>query len=335
MAKDYRFLFAILPVLLVPGQAGAGEGEWTLQLEPMIMDGFGNDRHVLTSREIDVDAAPALATSTPVALDTENGPGYRFELRYGRESWDDWGLGLDFFWFSASQGRPARTAAASAPIDTVIFEVSDREYASSDPADVLYFNTLEDTDIATWTADLYATRMLLATPDHGLELQLGLRNADFDNDVHTVAGIQDVGGSTFDASSNYGRMIGPLVGLAADFHFGRNTIRTYLGQSLVFGTTDLSNMTRDFTGPFTDMPAVVSQSTFGTEQDTSIPITEFRVTWTYRINRRFALGLAANSSIWWDVPVPPGVDPGVSGNEAFAENTIRYFGLAGVIKLSL
>lgn len=326
-----------LSVILALGAAppiAAADSEWSLLLEPMIMDAYGHDPHILTVREFALGGTPTAVTETPVTLETDSGLAYRFELQYAR---DDWTLGLDFFWFNTSQGRPSRTAAAdgpAGPIERIDFEVADRVFTSDDPGEVLAFGVLEDTDLIAWTVDLYAIKTLMETPESGLKLQLGLRNADFDNDFHSVTALENVSGSLIDASSNYPRMIGPLLGLSGDLHFGRNLIRGYLGQSVVFGTAELRHTTSDFTGP-TGTPTVVAVETFGKDQDVAIPITEFRLNWLYPINEHVALGVSANTSVWWDVPVPPGVIPISEGDEIFHENTIVYFGLALAVKLGL
>jgi hypothetical protein len=314
--------------------AAAADAEWSLLVEPMYMDAYGHDQHVLTIRELDLNSAPPVEIATPVTLDNEAGIGYRFELQYAR--WD-WTVGLDFFWFDASQGRARHTAAANAStglFEQVIFETAGRAVISDDAAEPLLFEVLEDTDIAAWTVDLYAIRPLVESSDAALQLQLGLRNADFDNDFHSVVAIENVSGSLVDASSNYDRMIGPLIGVAGRASLGRSTLRGYLGQSVVFGSVQLSHMTRDFTGPVSTTPNVVAQETFGKDQDVAIPITEFRVNWLYPLSRRVALGLSANTSAWWDVPVPPGV-PVTDGARAFQENTIVYFGLALAVQVRL
>ena len=226
-----------LSIILALGAAppiAAADSEWSLLLEPMIMDAYGHDPHILTVREFALGGTPTAITETPVTLETDSGLAYRFELQYAR---DDWTLGLDFFWFNTSQGRPSRTAAAdgpAGPIEQIDFEVADRVFTSDDPGEALVFGVLEDTDLIAWTVDLYAIKTLMETPESGLELQLGLRNADFDNDFHSVTALENVSGSLIDASSNYPRMIGPLLGLSGDLHFGRNLIRGYLGQSVVF-----------------------------------------------------------------------------------------------------
>jgi hypothetical protein len=322
-----RVVLAVLLVLGCEGLARAEDGEWSVLLEPMYMDAYGHDQHVLTVRDIDLGSTPTVATETPVALDTDGALGLRFELQYARS---DWGAGLDFSWFDTSQGRPSRNASGG-PDNEVTFETPGRTFSSNDPDEVLFFNVLEDTELNAWTFDLYGLKTLAELPAGDVQLQFGVRNADFDNDYHSVVGVQDVAGSAFDASSNYGRMMGPLVGLVAEANFGKHSVRGYIGQSVVLGSASLTNSTRDFVGPVS-APTVVGQESFGKEEDVAIPITEFRVGWLYPISRRVSLGLSANTSVWWDVRVPPGVVPGANGNEVFLENTIVYFGLAIAVK---
>jgi hypothetical protein len=301
----------------------------------MLMDAYGHDPHILTVHEFGLGATPATDTKTPVTLDTDSGLAYRFELHYARE---EWAFGLDFFWFGTSQGRPSRTAAAdgpAGPINQIDYEVADRTFTSSDADEVLLFSVLEDTDLNAWTVDLYAIKALSETPQSGLQLQFGLRNADFDNDFHSLTALQDIAGTLIDASSNYSRMIGPLLGLSGNVQYGRNSFRGYIGQSVVFGTAELRHTTSDFTGPVSDAPSIVAVETFGKDQDVAIPITEFRLNWLYPISRHFSLGASANTSVWWDVPVPPGVAPAPEGDEIFHENTIVYFGLALAAKFAL
>lgn len=328
---------AVLPVLLALGGAGlarAGEGEWTVLLEPMQADAFGHDQHVLTIHEIDLDSAPTTDSRTPVTLDTESAVGYRVELQYTRPHWR-WGL--DVFWFNTSQGRPSRTAAGptGGTLDAAVFEVADRSFTADEPGEVLFFSVLEDTDLSAWAVDLYGMKTLIDAPEGALRMQFGLRNADFDNDYHHVVGLQNVAGSFLDASSNYARLIGPLVGFAATLDIGRSSISGYLGQSVVFGTAELlTSTTRDFVGAVSGSPTIVAQRSFGKEEDVAIPITELRIGWLYPINRHIALGVSANTSLWWDVPVPPGVVPIPDGDEVFHENTLVFFGLAVAVKLT-
>ena len=328
-------IIAVVTMGVASGSAVGGEnGEWTLLLEPMYMDAFGHDQQVLSIRHIDLDATPATDTGTPVALDTEGTFTNRITLQYSRANWEEWTVGLDVIYFAAAQGRPARTAAAdgpSGPIDQVVFEVADRSYASNDPDEVLLFNVLTDTDLEVWTTDVYGIKTLTETPERQLRLLLGLRNADFDNDYHGIAGIEGVNGSLIDASSNYDRMLGPLVGLIGEVQLGKNTLSGYIGQSVVFGSANLSRTISDFVGPASEAPTIVAQESFRRKQDVSIPITEFRITWLRPISRRVSLGLTANASVWSDVPVPPGIVPDVAGG-GFDRNTIVFFGFGAAVE---
>ena len=258
---------------------------------------------------------------------------YRDEVQYTRKQWR-WGV--DIFWFDTAQSAASRTAAAdgpSGPVNDVVFQVADRSFTSSGPSEVLYYSVLEDTDLAAWTVDLYGMRTLAGNSDSGIHLQFGLRIGDFDNDYRAVVGMQDATGSRLDASSNYDLMMGPLVGLAGDFHSGRNHIEGYIGQSVLLGSVELTSMSREFTGPSSDAPSFYAQETLSTVKDVAVPITEFRLNWTYRLSKLLSLGLGANTSVWWDVAVPPGVIPIEGGDGALHENTIVFFGVLGVVEL--
>jgi hypothetical protein len=161
---------------------------------------------------------------------------------------DVWNFGLDFFIHRTDHGIGASTAAAD-PGGEARFEVAGRTFLSTGLDEVLYHRTLEDTTIELWIADLYALRPVRERGSSSLDLILGLRNADFDNDYRAIAGVQGVGGTRIDASSNYSRLQGPLVGLALELQRGRHTLRGDLRQSVVFGEVELSRTLRDFTGP--------------------------------------------------------------------------------------
>ena len=337
-ARKHRVAVTIVAVVSIGvagGSAiGAENSEWTLRLEPMYTDAFGNDRQVLRVRRLDLDATPSTDTGTPVTLDTEGTLANRITVQYSRANWQDWTVGLDFIFFGTAQGRPARTAAAdgpAGPIDQVVFEVADRSFTSNDPAEALSFDVLTDTDMAAWTMDLYGIRTLAEAPERKLYLLLGLRNADFDNDYHGIARIDSVNGSLIDASSNYDAMQGPLLGLIGEIQLGKNTLTGYIGQSVVFGSTNLSRTVSDFVGPASDPLAIVAQETFRRIQDVSIPITEVRVRWMHPISQRFSVGVTANASIWSDVPVPPAIEPGIAGG-GLEENTIVFFGLGAALE---
>ncbi len=319
---------AILAAAALAAGGTAGAGEWSFEVQPLYMEIHGHDQHVLTVHR----AGGGLDEKSAVALDTDSALQYRGELRWAREKWT-WGL--DFLWVRADQEAAVPTAASSAG-EVVTFEVADRVFTSAGPGETLFYRVLEDTTVESWTLDLYGLRTLAETPDGALRLQLGIRNADFDNDYRAVVGIDGVAGRRLDSSSNYDRMIGPLVGLAGEVRFGRSVLEGYLGQSVVFGSVELTGSGREFTGPFsdseTDPPAFFAQELLRNTQDAAIPITETRIGWAYEFGEHLTVGAGVQASAWWEVPVPPGVVPGPGGDQLLHETTIVFFGVLGTVK---
>ncbi|MCP4246764.1 MAG: hypothetical protein GY778_06920 [bacterium] len=307
-------------------------GEWTIEFEPLLMDAYGHDQHVMTVSDLAIDlAAGSLVDSqVPVSIDTNSGGAYRGKFQYDRGRW---GWGVDYLWFNTSQNQVGHTASGNGPFDPVAFEIADRSYVSNGPDEVLFFNVLEDTDLAIWTMDIYAERSLTESPDSGISLLFGLRIGDFDNDYRAVTGVEGLAGTRQDASSNYGAMVGPVVGLNAKARRGKHTFEGYLSQSVLLGEAGLSTRKRDFLGPFNADPVFVIDETFNHIQDVAIPISELRMKWSYQITRRLALGLVANAATWWDIPVPPGVIPG--SGPTLHENTIVFFGFGGGLRMTL
>ena len=342
IAMDYRLkaFFLLVAVALAAGPPAFADGRWSLSVEPIYVSVHGHDQHVLSVRDADLGATPATESRTAVLLETNGNLAPRFELRWDRESWT---FGLDFFHFVTKHALTDRSGSASGAGNELAFEVADRSFVSSSPSEVLSFRILEDTELATWTVDLYALRTLAETPSSAVRMQLGLRNADFDNDYRAVVGIVDAGGRRIDASSNYGRLTGPLVGLVGEISHGRSRFRGYIGQSLVFGEAELTHRARDFTGSLEaaiqvdgEIATASTDIGFRAPNDVAIPITEFRLGWSHRLTQRLELGAGINVSAWWDVPVPPGVVPSTAGGSSqLLENTIVYSGLSGTMKISL
>ncbi len=312
--------------------ASAARGEWTVELQPVHTQVYGHDPHVLTVHRIDRDADPALEDETAVLLESDSDFAYRAEIQWDRGG--EWTWGLDFSIFRTPQDAGPLAAAADGTAESVVFEVADRSFTSSGPGEMLFYDVLEDTTIETWTLDVYALRTLAEREGSELQLLLGLRNADFDNDYRAVVGIEGVAGSRLDASSNYDRMMGPLVGLVGRLERGRHSIVALLSQSVVFSTVELSGRSREFSGPFGETPAFFVEEAFRTTQDVAVPMTDLRLDWAYRLTDLVAVGAGIDSSTWWQVPVPPGLAPVPGGDQVLDENTIVFFGLAGSVKLT-
>ncbi len=332
-------LLALLLAPALPSAAQAAqseEGPWSVEVASVYTTVYGHDQHVLTVHSIDLDGSPVRDEKRAVSMDPDDGFAYRGAVRYGASPRWSWGLDFQIFVTGANAPTLSRAAdGAGGAIDQVVFEIADGAFASSRPGDVLFYRPLEDNAVETWTLDLYALRTLAAGEEARLALQLGLRNGDFDNDYRAVVGIEGAGGARLDASSNYDRMMGPLVGLLGEARWGRNTFEGYLGQSLLIGTAELTGSQRLFTGPFSETPDVFAEEVFRKEQDVGIPVTEFRLDWRYRLRQRIALGLGAHASAWWDVPVPPGIAPGPGGDQVLHEDTIVLLGLLGAVEVSL
>jgi len=300
-------------------------GGWSIEIAPVFIDLYGHDQHVLIIRES--DPGSNVVNESGVTLDTGSSTGYRAALQYERESWT---FGIDFLFVTL--GQKASERATGGP-NVVAFQVADARFSSTGTGEVLYYDALEDTDVNSWTFDFYGSRALTATDSGGLDVRFGIRIADFDNDYRAVVGVEGVEGLRFDASSNYGAMVGPLIGLTGRIEHGRHQFEGYVGQSVVLGEAELTSMRREFTGPFSEEPAFVSEEVFHALQDVAIPITDVRLDWHYRLTRMFSVGLGAHASTWWDVPVPPGVIPVDGGSKALHENTLVFYGLAGMIEV--
>jgi hypothetical protein len=318
-------MVAVLAWILVASSGAAEDGRWSVQLEGVYTDAGGHDPQVFTIHEIDL--ASGVDRSTGTLLETESDLGFRLRGEYSRGAWT-WGFASWTFYTEQSTPEVSRSADGGT---TLALEVPGSTFVSSGPDDVLFYRVLEDTSVQTWTFDLYATRRLVESPGGSLGVQFGVRFADFDNDYRTTAGAEGVEGVRFDASSNYGRMTGPLVGLVGDVKTGRSTLRGSLSQAVILGDADLSMQMREYVGPFGESPEFVSETTFATKTDAVIPVTELQIEWIYPVWSHLGLGVGLSATAWWDVPVPPGVS--VSGEiNALSENTIVYVGLSGIVR---
>jgi len=306
--------------------ASAGEGRWSIQLEGVYTDAAGHDPHVLSLHEIDF--ANGIDRATGTLLETESDLGFRVRAEYARGNWT-WGFANWVFYTEQSTPEISRSADSGT---TLALEVPGSIFVSSGPDEVLFYRVLEDTSVQTWTVDLYATRRLVENDAGKLGLKLGVKFGDFDNDYRTAAGIAGTEGVRFDASSNYGRMTGPLLGIVGDLPLGRSSLRGSLTQSVIFGDVDLSMMTREFVGPFGESPEFVSETTFATTANVAIPVSELELEWLYPVWSHLAFGVGVSASAWWDVPVPPGVSVS-TGVNALAENTIVYMGVSGIVRI--
>jgi len=319
-----RFIGTTCLLLLATPLAHAAD--WTLRLEPAWVDVYGNDRHVLTIHQADTASTPT--TERMTAIDLELARTLQLGLGLRRmEALSGWGM--DIWWYGATVEGIGLTGAGGATTP-LTYEADAQTYTSNDPATVLYYILREDNRLEVWTADFYYIRTLASSADASVEIQAGLRFGDFDNDYRSGVGIQGVEGTFLDASSNYPRMMGPLVGVDARFRNGRNLIEAYIGQSLIVGRAELQSQNRHFNGPFTEVPEPTfdAETHFHDWLQVAVPITELRLRYTFELTDRWAVGAGASTSAWWDVSVPPISVPG-QGNAgaALQENTVVFYSI--------
>ena len=317
----------MLAFALITIPAQAQRSGLRIRLEPTWLNPYGHDQHVLTIHQVTL--TPPADHKTAITLNTRAGWSYVGGLEYSNGRWT-WGL--DFFWFDAKQERPDISLAPGAGADAVRFEVADLSFVSSSASEVLYYRLLDDTELALWTLDAYAVRTLSQNGGGHLGLQFGLRFADFDNDYRAIVGVEGSSGQRIDASSNYGRMTGPLVGLRGGILGERLDLEGSFSQSVVIGEPALEMLARRFTGP-ADSPTFTTQELFESTQDIAIPISELRIKATVGLFDYVSLGGGVMASAWWDVAVPPGIIPGPGGDQVLHENTLVFFGLMGILEI--
>lgn len=306
--------------LLALGAALPAAAGWSVQLQTLFLEVGGHDQHALTVRQGGGEQRLAATTDGGTAF------GSRLAWERGRWTWI-----IDHFWFITGQTLSVPSAAGSAG-SPAEFEVAGRTFVSDDSGETLYYRLLEDNDVAMWTADLYARRTLSERPGRKTFVLFGLRLADFDNDYRAAVGIEGVAGRRLDSSSNYGLMPGPLVGVAAEWQRGKHRLEGTVKQAVVFGDAELTARTRDFVGPFGEMPAFTDEVVFRTTRNVEIPITDLRLDYGYAFGPRFTVGLGATASVWHGVPVPPGVIPtlGPGGQD---ENSLELVGVVASVRL--
>ncbi len=308
------------------GAAGpAWAGTWSVQVAPAYVAVEGHDPDVLAVRRA--------AGGEGVTLETDEALGYRAAVLWDR---GPWAYGLDFFIHRTDQAAgPLQVVAAGG--GTAGLELPHRSFTSTGPGQALYYRTLEDTTVELWVLDLYARRRLAARGRWSPTLIFGVRNADFDNDYRAIAGLGDVGGTRLDASSNYSRMMGPLVGVAALLERGRHRLGADLRQSVVFGDIELKRTLRDFSGPpgpFAgppeEVPAVAERHRIATTDDITLPMTDLRLWWEMKLGASWTIGANAGATAWFDLAVPPGVDPGRPDD--LEETTLVTYDLAMTVR---
>jgi hypothetical protein len=289
------------PVRAQPASSPA----WSVEVAPVYVLVEGHDPEVVRVR--------SGAGAENVALATDDALGYRAAVLWDRGRW---AYGLDFFIHRVDQsGGPLEATAAAGGSASV--ELPHRTFtAPGAGSEGLYYRTLEDTTVELWVLDLVARRAVGAVDGGGAALLFGVRNADFDNDYRAIAGRGDVGGARLDASSNYSRMMGPVVGALWAGERGRHTFGADLRLAVVFGDIELERAIRDFSGPpgrFAgppeELPPAPERHVIDETDSITVPMTDLRLSWEVRLGAGWAVGVGAGAAAWIDLAVPPGVAP--------------------------
>jgi len=301
----------------------AEKGQWTFRLEPMVMDAYGHDRHVLTIRRFSY--VPQTSASeehlTAVQLATDPGDAYRGELRYTRGKW---GLGLDVFSFETSQGVTVPEASGSQSEFVTYEAVGPWSFFSSEPSSVLFFHVLKDTDLTVWAVDLYGMRTVAERPKSALALHGGVRFAGFENDYRMRMGARDLSEASLDASASYDLLTGPMVGLAGEFGRGRSRVHACVGQSLLFGEVEQVYDASSYAPWYSNL------TTFRMKRDATVAVTDLRVRWTFALGEHFSLGTGVHGSWWSGLTFPP-TQPSTIAPENRSESSLVFFGVLGTV----
>lgn len=323
-ARRHCVAGALVLAFVVAVADRADGATWSFELLPIQVEVDGHDPRVLVERGA---AGPAA-----VALETDAALGYGLAARLDREGWS---FGLDFFIHRTDQSQGPLARAAAGEDAPVTFEIPHRRFVSTGPDEALYFRTLEDTTVELWVLDLYGRRGLGggASP---WSVLLGVRNADFDNDYRAIAGLGEAGGTRLDASSNYGRMIGPTAGLGFAVERGRHTLAGDLRAAVVFGDIELKRTLRDFEGspgPFAvgpeEVPPAPVAEPIQVTDSIEVPMGDLRFAWRVRLGEHWSLGARADATAWSGLAVPPGVDP--AHPDRREETTLVTWGLGATI----
>lgn len=305
---------------------------WSLQVDPMYMEVFGNDIHA-----VDITGTtfgpPEQSSTEGVDLEMDGDFAIRGEIRYMA---NQWGFGANGFWFNPD-----------GDIDRVVTLGAFDEVDLTFPQDLLGGATLPldgdqavlrgDNDLEVWSADFYGIRTLAEKPASNIHMLAGLKIGGLETDFRgrgelgtTAAGVFTVTDrATSDAWSDTNTLVGPLIGVAADATYGRHRVKGLLQQSMLFGDVDLSHrLVTDFGADgVTDEVAI-----FRKTEDVGIPVTELQVKYLYDVTPDVSLGFGGFGSVWWDAPVAPGTDLSASIFGQAHEETLVFLGAMGSIE---
>jgi len=340
--------------LLPGGQTHAVEteegGQVIFNSEFMVMDSFGTDLNVFELKIEDDPTGSGSATSTNKGTDIEHDEdfGWRGDLMYKDRGW---GIGISGFHFD-NEGEADEFVRGDLLPNLGRNEVSLRTAGSSFDCNRSggggsSGNCLGsvDSEIEVWMVDLYGIRELVSTPDIGIDLQFGLRIAEYDWDMDSFAAlVDDPVGGTFPISPGGGNnpvgassvsdsddpLVGPFLSLLSTGRYGRFRVDGQITQAVVFGELNQATTRRQYAdtgeGGTTLAALILRDVTYlQRDQDAVIPITDIRIKLGYDIIDNLTLGFGAYATTWFNVPEPPNMEAidrslGVSSLNSDEEN---------------
>jgi hypothetical protein len=298
-------LFLATPAHAVEPEQGGG---LLINSEFMIMDAFGDDLNVF---EVKIEDDDGNSVNRGQDLESDVDFGWRGDLQYVD---DVWGLGISGFWFETEGDEDVVQPGANI-LGGTVDEVSVRGVNESNDCFNDYCYADMDSELEVWMIDLYGIRRLVGTPDVLVDLQFGLRLAEFDWDTDGIAAriddpaTGDTNGDPVGLAGNSDvedTLVGPFLALFTEGRYGRFRVQGQLSQAVVFGELGQDVQLFQFESGDTLSSLMLEESAvLSRDQDATIPITDVRIKIGYDILDNLTLGFGGYASTWFNVPEPP------------------------------
>lgn len=340
--KKAVLVIAVLMLFAMVNTSLAGEGKWSIQIEPMWMDVKGNDVHVgdVFNYMEDTRVIPIMrygASFSPINLDMKDRITLRAEVNYRK---NQWGFGLSGWWFNTDASVSGRVTTPPGTPPTLIYVsgvrmwdhtimpvINELEASRFSPVDYWAKN-----DLGVWTIDISGIRTLAEKKDSNIDLTFGLKLGQLDNNrnegqrqrefIYHLFGTGRHSDSSLTGESkskaDYGLMAGPALGLSGKAKYKAFGLEGLLNQSLLIGSVEQSGnfrgiddewvVTGPVGGPFTRVGRVEyfeGNFPFSKKETVALPVTEAKLKLSYDVTNNVSIGLGGFASIWWNAPVAP------------------------------
>jgi hypothetical protein len=340
---DTVFMPAIVSSLLgLSENTCYAQQPWSIQLEPMYMDVFGNDEHVAnistttttTTRVFSPDPPPigtttftstSTTTTESIGLDMEGDFTLRGQIEFAPSQW---GVGLSGWWFDNddSVGRdlnsgptppalPFPPPPTSTTTSTSVIYSSNNFFLVAPPSDSgSVLRTSAKGELEVWNVDVYGIRRLVEGQNIHVNITFGAKLGTIDKELSESA-TQTPATTVFDGrvtSSFNGRvtssadtdvLAGPSIGIQAYARHGRHRFEGLLSQSVLIGDVDREVVSE--TESFSSFSGFsTSRASFSDSETELIPITELKLKYLYDVTANLSLGVGVFASVWVDTPVP-------------------------------